>query len=104
MSSEPLQVSISAENKDQADAILNVLLGKKLVTGGQIISAPARFLWKGSIMDMQYCSISSFTLARCKDEIIKAVRKVSDEEVPMISFTVIDGNTELLTWIEQTLM
>jgi uncharacterized protein involved in tolerance to divalent cations len=42
-----LQVTISAETKEQADQILNVLLGKKLATGGQIIHAPARFLWKG---------------------------------------------------------
>jgi uncharacterized protein involved in tolerance to divalent cations len=103
MASQHLQVSISAENQEQADAILNTLLAKKLVTGGQIISAPARFWWKGAILDMQYCSVTSFTLARFKNEIIAEVRKVSVEEVPMISFTVIDGNVELLDWIDQTL-
>jgi uncharacterized protein involved in tolerance to divalent cations len=41
-----LLVQISAETKEQAYAILDALLAKKLVTGGQIIVAPARFLWK----------------------------------------------------------
>lgn len=38
------EIKISAENRQQADVILNSLLDKKLVTGGQFISAPARFL------------------------------------------------------------
>ncbi len=103
MTSQHLQVSISAENKEQADQILNALLARKLVTGGQIVSAPARFLWQGAIVDMNYCSILSFTLMRHKQEIIAAVKKVSVEEVPMVSFTAIDGNDELLRWIDETL-
>jgi hypothetical protein len=47
------EVKISAENQAQADTILNSLLEKKLVTGGQFIIAPARFLWKGAVQDMQ---------------------------------------------------
>ncbi|HEY1645918.1 MAG TPA: hypothetical protein VGF75_06135 [Candidatus Saccharimonadales bacterium] len=43
------EVKISAENQQQADTILNSLLEKKLVTGGQFLVAPARFLWKGKV-------------------------------------------------------
>lgn len=46
------QVYISAENKDQVDQMLDVLLEKRLVTGGQILNAPARFLWKGEVVNM----------------------------------------------------
>jgi uncharacterized protein involved in tolerance to divalent cations len=97
------KLEISAETVEQADAILNALLSKKLVTGGQIIKAPARFLWKGKITDMEYFTITSFTLIQFKDPIITDVKKVSVEEVPMITFLPMDGNTELLDWIEQTL-
>lgn len=102
MSSKYLQVLISAENKEQVDQILNVLLEKKLVTGGQMINAPARFLWKGKIQDMDYYTITSFTVEKHKGAIISEVKKVSVEEVPMIQFIPFDGNEELLKWIEQT--
>ena len=97
------QVQISAENKKQADTILNSLLDKKLVTGGQLINAPARFLWKGEITDMDYYTITSFTTEVQKEAIIEDVRKTSAEEVPMIQFIEFEGNEELLRWIDETL-
>jgi uncharacterized protein involved in tolerance to divalent cations len=103
MPNDHLQVSVSAETKEQADQILNALLAKKLVTGGQIFNAPARFLWKGAIVDMNYFTLTSFSLAKNKEAIISEVKKTSIEEVPMVTFTCIDGNEELLRWIERTL-
>ena len=97
------EVKISAENTKQANDILLALLKKKLVTGGQIIEAPAHFLWKGKINTMSnYCTIWSYTTDRHKQTVIDAVKKISVEEIPMIWFTTVDGNEELLAWIEQT--
>jgi len=42
-------------------------------------------------------------LKKYKEKIISEVKKVSIEEVPMITFTPFEGNKELLDWIEQTL-
>lgn len=39
---EVFKLEVSAENRKQADAILNALLDKNLVTGGQFIETPAR--------------------------------------------------------------
>ncbi len=98
------QVYISAENKEQADTILNSLLEKKLVTGGQFLQAPARFLWKGKVEDMaEYITITSFTKGNYKETIIEDVRKTSVEEFPMIQFIEFEGNKELLKWIDETL-
>lgn len=102
MSSKYLHVTISAEDKDQADKILHALLEKKLVTGGQIINAPARFLWKGEITNLDYFTITSFTVEDNKETIILAVEKVSIEDIPMITFTPLDGNKKLLNWIDET--
>lgn len=102
MPSQYLQVTISAENKEQADTILNSLLNKKLVAGGLLLNAPARFWWKGEITDMDYYNISVFTIEKHKQAIIDDVRKTSVEEVPMVWFTEIDGNEELLGWIDET--
>jgi len=97
------KVEISAETKEQAEQILTPLLEKKLVTGGQIVNAPAKFLWKGEITDMDYYVINSFTVGECKDAIVSEVKKVSIEEVPMITFLEMSGNNELLRWIKKTL-
>ena len=94
------EVYISAENQEQADRILNSLLEKKLVTGGQFLKAPARFLWKGKIHDMaEYITITSFTTDLHKEAIIEDIRKTSVEEVPMVWFVEFEGNEELIKWI-----
>ncbi len=98
------EVKISAENQEQADKILNSLLEKKLVTGGQFIKSPARFLWKGSIQDMDYVTITSYTTESHRAAVIKDVKKTSQEEVPMITFVAPDYlNDELRNWIDETL-
>src|SRR6185312_1716119 len=98
------QVYISAENKEQADTILNSLLEKKLVTGGQFLQAPARFLWKGEISNMaEYVTITSFTIETHKPAVIEDVKKTSVEEVPMVQFIEFEGNPELEKWIEEIL-
>jgi len=81
------EVFISAENQGQADMILNPLLEKKLVTGGQFLYADARFLWKRKIHNMPgYVTITSFATEKYKDAVIKDISKTSAEEVPMIRF------------------
>jgi uncharacterized protein involved in tolerance to divalent cations len=98
------EVFISAETQEQADTILNSLLEKKLATGGQFLKAPARFLWKGNLEDMDYLTITSFTTAGKKDALVLDVESTSAEEVPMIRFIAIDINPKLATWIDETLM
>ncbi len=98
------EVKISAENQEQADRILDSLLAKKLVTGGQFIRQPARFLWKGKVQDMDYVTITTYTTGQHKDAVMNDVRKTSAEEVPMMTFTLPDDiNKELRDWIDQTL-
>lgn len=104
MSSLYYEVKISAENQEQANTILNSLLEKKLVTGGQFLQAPARFLWKGKVTDMDYITILTYTNEQCKNAVMEDVRKTSVEEVPMMTFTLPDDiNKELRDWIDETL-
>ena len=50
-------VLISAEDKEQADTILDALLEKKLIFGEPILEGPAKFWWKGEICEMNYAYI-----------------------------------------------
>jgi uncharacterized protein involved in tolerance to divalent cations len=102
MSDECLKVEISAENRKQADTILNALLEQRLVTGGQFLASPARFLWKGDVVDMEYVTITSFTLEQHREEVIQAVKANSVEDVPMIAFFSFTPNPELADWIKAT--
>lgn len=97
------EVFISAENQEQADTILNSLLNKKLVTGGQFLSSPARFLWNGKITNMEYLTITSFTTSDKKDAVIADVESTTEESVPMIRFISIEPNNKLAEWIDATL-
>ena len=103
MSKTYYELFISAETQKQADTILNSLLGKKVVTGGQFLASPARFLWKGDVQDMQYITITSFTTSDHKQAVIDIVEQVSAEEVPMIRFIAIEANDKLYKWIDETL-
>ena len=97
------QVFISAENKEQASKILDSLLEKKLVLGGSILEGPAKFWWKGEIVEMGYCYILTYTKEQYKDAVITDVRQTTAEEVPMISFIEFEGNAELIKLIDETL-
>lgn len=97
-------VNISAETQAQADKILGSLLEQRLVTGGQFLQAPARFLWRGKMTDIGYITITSFTTSEHKESVINDVRKTSVEDVPMITFVEPDDiNQELKDWIDETL-
>lgn len=97
------EVFISAETQAQADKILNSLLEKKLATGGQFLQAPARFLWKGKITDMDYVTITSFTTAGKKEALIADVESTTTEDFPMIRFFPVEANRELAQWIDEIL-
>lgn len=103
MQTRYFQVFVSAEDEEQANKILTALLKKKLVTGGPVLQGPAKFWWKGEIVKMDYCMISTYTIANHKQAIIDEVKKASIEEVPMIVFLPMDGNSELLQWIDETI-
>jgi len=97
------EVFISAETQEQADAIINSLIEKKLATGGQFLKSPARFLWQGKVVEMDYITITSFTIWDKKLDLIEDVKRTSSEDVPMIRFIAIETNPELSNWIDQTL-
>ena len=97
------QVFISAEDKEQANKILDALLAKKLVIGGPILEGPAKFWWKGEIVAMNYAYLLTYTTDKFKVAVTEEAEKASEEEVPMISFIPFEPNKKLADFIDQTL-
>ena len=97
------QVFISAENREQANGILDALLEKKLVLGGPILEGPAQFWWKGERIEMGYAYVLTYTTEKHKEVVMEVAGAASKEEVPMISFIPFEGNPELLKLIDETL-
>jgi len=103
MESGYLHVLISAENKEQADLILDALVVKKIVSGGLISHGPARFWWDGEITEMDYYNISTFTVTANRNALIEEVERVSVEEVPIVAISAMDGNKKFLDWISSSI-
>ena len=82
---------------------MDALLEKKLILGGPILEGPAKFWWKGKIVEMNYAYILTYTTEKHKAAVIEEATKASEEEVPMISFMPLEGNEALIKLIDQTL-
>jgi len=52
---------------------------------------------------MEYAYIVTYTLEALKERLIAAAEEVSEEEVPMISFLLMEGNKRLLQFLGETL-
>ena len=94
------QILINCPKKEEADKLLDLLLGKRLIAGGLITHGPSRYHWKGRIEEQEYFTISAFSLFKNKQKIISEVRKINSDETPAIVFLDIDGNDDFLKWIE----
>lgn len=68
-----------------------------------IIKGPSKYWWKGKITEREYYNIEAFSVMKNKKRIISEVKKIHSDECPIIAFFKIDGNTEFLKWIENSL-
>ena len=97
------QVLINSENRQQAANILDHLITERLVIGGPVFNGPAKFLWQGTLMDMDYCLIVTYTREDKKASLMEVAEKASTEKVCMISFLPLEGNAPLLKLIDDEL-
>ncbi|MFH1398526.1 MAG: divalent cation tolerance protein CutA [Candidatus Woesearchaeota archaeon] len=99
--SEYCYVLIAMPSKNEADQISKKLIEKRLVAGSIIFRGDTRYWWKGEIVEEPYWNINAWSLIKKKEDIIKEVKKLHSDEVPVIAFFSLDGNNEFLEWIEK---
>jgi len=95
-------VSISAENTEQANTILDALLAEKLVFGGPIRCSRDKFWWKGEVIEQDYCFIHSYTREDLKERVTEVAEAASVEDVCMISFVPCESNRALSELLDKT--
>ncbi|NBD74115.1 hypothetical protein GVX82_03695 [Patescibacteria group bacterium] len=88
-------VLISAENAEQATAILDALLPEELIFGGPVLEGPAKFWWKREIVSMRYAFILTYAREDRKAEVARRAEEASAEEVCMVSFMPMEPNEPL---------
>lgn len=93
---------ISAPSKEEANAILDNLLTKKIVAGGLITHGPSRYWWEGKIDETEYYNISTFIPARNREALIEEVRAMSSDETPIIALFPMEGNQDFLDWVDSS--
>lgn len=96
------QILINATSKKEADKISDVLVKKRLIAGSLIIKGPSRYWWKGKIVKREYYNIQAFSLMKNKLKIISEVKKIHSDKCPIVAFIKIDGNSEFLKWIKDS--
>lgn len=96
------QILISATTKKEANKISDILVKKKLIAGSLIIKGPSRYWWAGKIVEKVYYNVQVFSLFKNKSAIISEVKKLHNDECPIIAFFAMDGNKEFLEWIKSS--
>ena len=100
MDGKYLQVLISSELRVQGLNILQQLIEKRVAFGGPVLSGPARFLWKGQVVEHDYCYVITVTRQDLKDELVRVAERVSVEDVCMISFIPFEANAALIRLLD----
>ncbi|MFH1400166.1 MAG: divalent cation tolerance protein CutA [Nanoarchaeota archaeon] len=95
-------IIISATSKAEANLICDSLLQAHLIAGGLIIDGPSRYWWEGRVVERKYFNIQAFSRREKKDEIVAKVKALHADECPIVAFYAIDGNKELLDWIDES--
>lgn len=96
------RVRISATSEQEANNISKTLVEKKLVAGTMIYKGNCHYWWDNEIVEKMYWNVGAFSLMKNKDKIIEQVRKLHSDKCPIIAFNEIDGNTDFLKWIDDS--
>jgi len=92
---------ISATSRAEAQKIVRRLTTEKLTAGAMITSGESIYWWKKKLVSQKYWNISLFTRHKHAKAIIKNVRELHADEVPIIAFFAIkSGNDDFLAWIK----
>lgn len=91
---------VTAKTKEEAEAIAEYLLEKRIIAGANLFPVESRYRWQGEICRGTEYGIFMQSRQECFPEIEKAVKQLHSYEIPCIlSFGIAEGNADFLSWI-----
>ena len=102
MKEEYLQIITTAEKKEEAERIAEVLLERRLAGCIQIIGPiTSRYWWKDKIEKTEECLSLIKTKKNLYAEVEKSIRKIHPYKTPeIISMPVVIGSKDYLKWLD----
>ena len=97
------QVLISAPSKKEGEDIAASLVKKKMIAGALITKGSSIYWWQNKIVKKVYYNINAFSVLSNKAKIIREVKKIHTDKCPIIALHEIDGNSEFLAWVMESI-
>ena len=95
-------VSTTTDTKENADAISNTMLQKKLIACAQRTTTQSAYRWQGKIIESDEILLQMKTKKSLFAHIKKEITSIHTYDVPeIIMIPLLDANTFYLEWIEK---
>lgn len=97
-------VFITASSKKEAQRIVSVLIKKRLVACGNILSGVnSMFIWKGRVEKAREALVVLKTKAALFGKILRETERLHSYKVPeIIALPIISGSRKYLKWIDES--
>ena len=95
-------VTTVCSSKEEAENIINNLLEKRLISGGQIVKINSTYWWQDKIINSPEFLIQMKSKENLFTEVEKEIKKNHSYEVPeIVCYDILNGNKEFLNWIDR---
>ncbi len=102
MNKEYIMITTTFDNKEEANAIIERLLEKRLVSCCQLSNITSSYHWKGNIEHTEEFLLQMKSKKSLYKEIEEEILKLHSYETPqLIAYDIVDGYKSYLDWIEK---
>ena len=102
MNKEYIMITTTFDNKEEANAIIEMLLEKRLVSCCQLSNITSSYHWKGNIEHTEEFLLQMKSKKSLYKEIEEEILKLHSYEIPqLIAYDIVDGYKSYLDWIEK---
>ena len=95
-------ITTLCDKEEIANKIIDILFAKKLVAGSQLTKVHSKYWWNNQLEECDEYKLEFRTKENLFTKVKNEIMKIHDYEVPEISFySISNGNTEFLNWIDE---
>lgn len=95
-------ITTTTDTKENADAIVSILLKERLIAYAQCTTTQSAYRWQGKIIESDEVLLQMKTKKVLFHEIEKNIKKLHTYDVPeIIMIPLLDANDFYLQWIEK---